>query len=322
MHRDIHTLLFAIFCSCLFALSACAPKPLPRVEIPHDSSVSLTIARASQRLRIQVLECAARESSCPPGHPVERVAVAVQTSQGNHELGLTGEGGWLELPLSELDPLFPLETTGKTQLASLIVSGQGVAEIPVGSIVHRHEIVATTIGEAETVLGLSQEDLEGDWWFYSQELLGRMLELQLRGEANAELTQLATRLHKRIANSKQATWFGARWWNNVKDVLDRIFASGDDADIPDGLQERAKSGDPRASEDLDQSLEWLPQACNVTVIGTTVAAQIALAGQPALAVALIGAVIGSEIRKWMVDACCNIASDTLSSGQSPVCSSM
>jgi hypothetical protein len=319
MHRETHTLLFATFC---MWLSACAPQPLPRVEIPRDSRISLTIARASQRLRIQVLACAARDSECTQGHPVERVAVAVQTPQGNHELGLTGDNGWLELPLSQLDPLFPIETTSKSQLASLIVSGQGVAEIPVGSIVHRHEIAATTISEAETVLGLSQQELEGDWWYYSQELLGRMLELQLRGEANAELVQLATRLHKRLANSQQATWFGARWWNSVKDVLDRIFASGDDADVPDGLQERAHSGDPRASEDLEQSLEWLPEACNVTVIGTGVAAQIALGGQPALAVALIGAVIGSEIRKWMVDACCNIASDTLSGARSPVCSAL
>ena len=289
-------------------LGACATwNNAPPSKLAADSRVSMIVKRATGRLYLQVLvgdPCiGGSESPCPPGKPIEGLAIAVQTSKGPHALGVTSPEGELELAFSELDPVFAGEEVAKDQYAPLLVEGRSVAELPIGEIVHRRETLESAIEECDAALANPQLDDH-----YAQSLLGRMLDLQLLGIADARLEERMSRLYKRLREKPSSWWSPQRVLDDTRQL---IAGLGGEKSVPEEVKRdvTTEHADERLEpESFSWALERLPQMCKISVVGGAIVAQVAVAGTPGLVLAVVGAAVGNVFSDWLVDTCCKEAS--------------
>lgn len=292
-----------------FCLSACATwNSPPPSKLAAESRVSMIVKRATGRLFLQVLvgdPCTGGgESPCPPGKPVEGLAIAVQTSRGPHALGVTSAEGELDLAFSDLDPIFAGEEVTKDQRAPLLVEGRSVAELPIAEIVHRHEILSSAIEECDAALANPQLDDH-----YAQSLLGRMLDLQLLGIADARLEERITRLYQRLREKPSDWWSPQRVLDDTRAL---IAGLGRENSVPsevkrDVTTEHADEG--LEPESFSWALERLPQMCKISVVGGAIFAQVAVSGAPGIVLAVVGATLGKIFSDWLVETCCKQASE-------------
>jgi hypothetical protein len=291
-------------------LSACATwnNHTPPSKLAADSRIAMTVKRATGRLYLQVLvgdPCTGgSESPCPAGEPVEGLTLAVQTSQGPRELGVTSPEGELDLPFSALDPIFAGEEVAKDQRAPLLVEGRSVAELPIGEIVHRHEILESAIEECDAALSNPQLDDH-----YAQSLLGRMLDLQLLGIADARLEARTSRLYRRLRDKPSDWWSPQRVLDDTRQL---IAGLGRETGLPMEVERdvTTEHADERLEpESFSWALERLPQLCKVSVVGGAIVAQVAVVGTPGLVLAVLGAAVGNVFSDWLVDTCCKQASE-------------
>jgi hypothetical protein len=267
----------------------------------------MTVKRVTGRLYLQVLvgdPCTGGgESPCAPGKPIEGLAIAVQTSQGPRALGVTSSDGELDLAFSELEPLFASEDVAKDDHAPLLVEDRSVAELPIGEIVHRREILASALEECDAALANPQLDDH-----YAQTLLGRMLDLQLLGIADARLEERTSRLYKRLREKPSDWWAPQRVLSDTREL---IAGSGSDKSVPDEVKRDVTSehADERIEpESFSWAIERLPQMCKISVVGGAIVAQVAVAGAPGVVLAVVGAALGNIFSDWLVDTCCKEAS--------------
>lgn len=283
-----------------FCLSACATlKSAPPSKLAADSRVSMTVKRAAGRLYLQVLvgdPCSGgSESPCPPGKPIEGLAIAVKTNDGPHVLGTTSQEGELDLAFADLEPLFVNEELTKEDHAPLLVEGRSVAELPIGEIVHRREILESAIEECDAALANPQLDDH-----YAQTLLGRMLDLQLLGIADARLEERTSRIYKRLREKP------SEWWSPAREL-----SAGSADHMPEQVKRDVTSehADERIEpESFSWAIERLPQMCKISVVGGSIVAQVAIAGAPGVVLAVVGAAVGNVFTDWLVDTCCKEAS--------------
>jgi hypothetical protein len=297
-------------CSLLvaFCLSACATlNSTPPSKLAADSRVSVIVKRATGRLYLQVLvgdPCTGGgESPCPPGKPIEGLAIAVQTGEGPRALGVTSTEGELDLAFSDLEPIFAGEDVAKDQHAPLLVEGRSVAELPIGEIVHRRETLASAIEECDAALANPQLDDH-----YAQSLLGRMLDLQLLGIADARLEARMSRLYKRLREKPSSWWSPQRVLDDTREL---IAGLGAEKSVPEEVKRdvTTEHADERLEpESFSWALERLPQMCKISVVGGAIVAQVAVAGAPGLVLAVVGAAVGNIFSDWLVDTCCKEAS--------------
>jgi hypothetical protein len=262
----------------------------------------MTVKRASGRLYLQVLvgdACTGgSESPCPPGKPIEGLTIAVQTREGPRALGTTSQEGELDLAFSELEPLFASEELANDAYAPLLVEGRSVAELPIGEIVHRREILESAIEECDAALANPQLDDH-----YAQKLIGQNLDLQLLGIADARLEQRTSRLYKRLRD-KPSTW----WSPELSGARERI---AHDQSVPEAIKRDAAAADGDNRLDTDSfswAVERLPELCKISVVGGAIVAQVAVAGTPSILLTVVGAAVGNIFSDWLVETCCKEAS--------------
>jgi hypothetical protein len=287
---------------CLGGCAIWHENTAPTSKLAVDSRVSMTVKRAPGRLYLQVLVAdpctGGGESPCAPGKPIEGLAIAVQTSDGPRELGVTSAQGELDLAFSEFEPLFAREDVAKDDHAPLLVEGRSVAELPIGEIVQRREILASALEECDAALANPQLDDH-----YAQTLLGRMLDLQLLGIADARLEERMSRLYKRLREKP------SEWWSPQRVLVGAGF--GDGTSMPDEVKRDLTSehADERIEpESFSWAVERLPQMCKISVVGGAIVAQVAVAGTPGLVLPVVGAAVGNIFSDWLVDTCCKEAS--------------
>ena len=290
-----------------FCLSACATtNQVPPSKLSPDSRVSVIVKRATGRLFLQVLvgdACTGGgETPCPPGRAIEGLAIAVQTQRGPRPLGVTSAEGELDLAFAELDPIFADEEVAKDQHAPLLVEGRSVAELPIGEIVHRREILDSAIEECDAALANPQLDDH-----YAQTLLGRMLDLQLLGIADARLEERTRRLYQRLREKPSDWWSPSRVLDDTREL---IAGLGREQSVPDDVKRdvATEHADERLEpESFSWALEKLPQMCKISVVGGAIVAQVAVSGPAGIVLAVVGAAVGNVFSDWLVETCCKEA---------------
>jgi hypothetical protein len=254
---------------------------------------------------------AADEGPCPEGKPVSQLAVSVRTPVGDQELGKTWTDGALDVPFSQLDSLFPGQAVAKHQAAPLLVEGRVVSELPIAEIFRG--IIESAIKECDSAL--ADPDLQSD---YAQDLLGRMLDLQLLGLSDDRLTDLTIQLSVRVRERPSAMWSTPRKPNGRADPLELSEHA-----VPEDVQRQIWHGG--ADETIPPStfrwaLEWLPTVCKVTVKGGAIVGQVILTGAPGAALAILDATVGDVYSGWMIKSCCRRLSAVLGAAKPPECS--
>ena len=290
----------------VLCLSACATwHRTPDSKLAADSRVSMTVKRAAGRLYLRVLVAApcTPDGACAAGTPIEGLSVSVQTADGPRELGATSQTGELTLAFTALEPVFAREEIAHDAYAPLLVEGRSVAELPIGEIVHRRKILESAIEECDAALANPRLDDH-----YAQALLGRMLDLQLLGIADARLEERTSRLYKRLREKPSDWWSPQRVLSDTREL---IASLGRDQTIPDDVRRDVTSehADERIEpESFSWALERLPQMCNISVVGGAIVAQVAVSGAPGVVLAIVGAAVGNLFSDWLVETCCKEAS--------------
>lgn len=267
--------------------------------------MSVIVKRATGRLFLQVLvgDPCSGSDPCPAGKPVEGLAVGVMTQAGPHPLGVTSADGELDLAFAELDPIFANEDVAKDQYAPLLVEGRSVAELPIGEILHRRAILESAIEECDAALANPQLDDH-----YAQSLLGRMMDLQLLGIADARLEERTRRLYQRLREKPSDWWSPQRVLDDTRAL---IASLGREHDVPSAVARDVAT--EHADERLEpESFSWalarLPQMCKISVVSGAIVAQVAVSGTPGIVLAVVGAALGNLFSEWLVETCCKEAS--------------
>lgn len=307
------------------ASSACATTGTRGAKLEADSRVAMTITRAPGSLGLHVLvapRCpAADENPCPEGKPTAGLAVAAHTDRGDRELGTTSSDGSLEVPFSELDQLFRGETVPNDQRVSFLVEGRNVSELAIGDIINRQSIVDSAIKECDEAL--ANPELTTAYSDYAQDLLGRMLDLQLLGFSDDALKDRTTRLSERIREKPDSMWSQPKKLSErAADLLASLRESGNEDAVPPEVRRELES--PDADHSMDSSsfrwaLDWLPTVCKVTIKGGAIVGAVAVTGAPGVALAIIDAAVGDTFSDWMIKTCCKKGSAVLGDAEAEKC---
>jgi hypothetical protein len=227
------------------------------------------------------------------------------------DLGQTAEDGHLDVLLSTLDASLHGQPIAEDERAQLLIHDRVVAELPLGEIIHRTRVIEATLAEADSLLADRSPDRD-----YAQELLGRMLDLQMRGIADPRIADRSSRLYEHLHETASIWSVPRRLLDRAKDLLSTLRHSSDDKDVPAEVQRSLeKTADTGTVE--PQSFSWalrmLPTMCKITVRGGAVAAgQLIATGAPGVALAIIAASVGDDLSNWLIKSCCEMASQTLS----------
>ena len=323
--RAVRTNLSAILAA--LAVTACATTSTGPGKLEADSRVAMTITRAPGILSLHVLvapRCPADdENPCPEGKPGEGLAIAIHTDRGDRTLGTTSSDGSLEVPFADLETLFKGEQVGNDQRAALLVEGRNVAELSVGEIINRQKLLASALKECDEAL--ANPNLIPEYSDYAQDLLGRMLDLQLLGLSDDTLKDRTTRLSERIRENPDSMWSQPKKLNErAQQLLADLRASGSESQVPAEVQRELS--DPSADQGMESSsfrwaLDWLPTVCKVTVKGGAIVGAAAVTGVPGVALAVIDAAVGDTFSDWMIKTCCKKGAAALGDAAAEECRS-
>jgi hypothetical protein len=271
------------------ACCACTSWGQPKPKIASDDRVGTLFTLSPGVVRVQLLvaaRCRAVDEQCPAGRPVPGLPVIVRAAIGDKALGTTENDGGFDVPFALLDSLFPNESVGAYQeSAPLLVEGRAVSELPVAEIFRT--VVRTAVEECDEAL--SDPQLQPD---YAQELLGRMLDLQLLGLSDKQLTARIISLSERIRQQPKSMWStpGRGQTDSASDDMRGQIWTG---------------GDPDTSRrELGKALTWLPTLCTISIKGGELAGELLLAGPAGIALNILDATIGDLYSDWMIKSCC------------------
>lgn len=304
--------LFLLFSGCAFWAVPHDPG-----KIASDSRVGVVYKLAPGHVHLQVLvgpPCrAADEGPCPAGKPIPQLAVAAQTPVGVKELGTTWRDGGLDVPFATLDALFPNQALEKYERAPLLVEGRVVSDLPVAEIFRT--LVAAAIDECDAALADPSLQLD-----YAQQLLGRMLDLQLMGLTDDKLVDRTVRLSMRVRERPAAMWSQP---HKLSDRSERLIAglrgTRDEYAVPLDVQ-RQLTQDPAdngAASSMRWALQWLSTVCKVGVKSGEFVGQVMLSGAPGIALAVLDATVGDVYSDWMIKSCCQRLSGVLGAEAPP-----
>ena len=287
-------------------------------------AVTVTVTRGSDLLHLLVVSgerCHAEQpEDCPAGRPVANVDVVLSTAERRHVLGNTSDDGKLDIALLQIAALFEGQNVAAGQQAQLLVHDRVAAELPLGELVNRQRVIEATIAECDDVLADPAPDRD-----YAQQLLARVLDLQLRGSADRRLIDRANRLYSHLRKNESIFAAPKRWFTRAKDALARLRNSGDAEAVPEQVQQDLETTDVSDTDNVDsQSMSWaismLPTMCKITVRGGAVAAgQLVATGAPGVALAIIVGSMGEDLSKWLIHSCCEMASRSIGHADSVNC---
>jgi hypothetical protein len=305
--------------SCATAGSG-APRGPTGVHVETYDTV--TVTRDAQVVHFQVMtgqRCnGAGQLSCAQNEPAADTAIVLRTSTERHLLGSTAQDGRLAVPLSAFDELFRGQTVAADQVAQLLVHDSVAAELPLGEIVNRQSVIDSAISECDQALAAPSPDRD-----YVQLLLGRLLDLQMRGIADPRIADRTSRLYERLRQSDSLFAAPRRWLGRAQELLAHLRSSGDEQAVPTQVQNTIDTTDTSKTVE-PHSFKWalsvLPTMCKITVRGgAVVAGQMIATGAPGVALAIIAASVGDDLSDWLVKSCCDMASRSISGSASPNC---
>lgn len=317
--RDLRCLCILLWLA--LWMGGCASWAVASDKLPRDSRIGVTVTRFGGRFQIRVLvapRCPpVDEGPCPEGKPMSDLTLAVRTPTGDRVLGKTWVDGTLVVSFTQIEALFAGEATiDKDKSAPLLVEGRSVADLPVGELGSRRRIIEAAILECDQAL--ADPNLQAD---YAQQLLGRMLDLQLLGLADDRLSERTTRLAERVRAERSSMWSAPKPMSE-RGVTSGMRATGAWQRVPSEVRRELARQDPDdgfASASFRWALESLPTLCKITVKGGELLAQVVVTGAPAIALAIIEASVGEVYGDWMVDTCCQKGSELLGADQPPQC---
>ncbi|MEY4578118.1 MAG: hypothetical protein RL701_2821 [Pseudomonadota bacterium] len=319
-----------VLAACGLFTSACATTGSAGKTTPESlgEAVTVTVTRGADVLRLLVVSgdvCHAhtdeQPDDCPLGRPVAHVDVVMNTAERRDVLGTTSSDGDLEIPLARIAALFKGQNVAGDQQAQLLVHDRVAAELPLGELVNRQRVIEATIAEVDDLLADPAPDRD-----YGQQLLARVLDLQLRGSADRGLIDRANRLYAHLRKNESIFAAPKRWFTRAKEALARLRSSGDAEAVPEQIQQNIETTQVRDTETVDaQSVSWaismLPTMCKITVRGGAVAAgQLIATGAPGVALAIIVGSMGEDLSKWLIRSCCEMASRSTGHAESVDCS--
>lgn len=323
MRGSIHSPnMRATLLAAVLSLSACATANSRTYD-------TLTVTRAAEVLHLLVVtgeHCEdSREATpeqpvkCADTNPAANVEVVLQGGDGQRTtLGSTSPDGRLEVPLTRFDALFQGQSIAADARAQLLVHDKVAAELPLGEIVNRQSVVDSAIAECDRLLEDAAPDRD-----YAQQLIARLLDLQMRGIADLRIADRASKLYEHLKATESIWSAPARWFNEAKELLARLRGSGDEQAVPQHVKENIEqTGSKVESQSFQWALGMLPAMCKITVRGgAVVAGQMIATGAPGVALAIIAASVGDDLSNWLINSCCQMASKSISrqDGQTTSC---
>ncbi|MET0390923.1 MAG: hypothetical protein ABW321_33425 [Polyangiales bacterium] len=286
---------------------------------PSDDIV--TVTRDAQVVHLDVTtaeSCPPRQTTCVSHRPVADAEIVLRTRDGERVLGRTSSIGRLDVSLAELDAQFSGRKLPPDERAQVLLHDHVAAELPLGEILDRKRVIDATLAEADRLLEDSSPDRD-----YGQQLLVRLLDLQMRGIADPRISERSERLYEHLRENESFFAAPQRWFNKAKELVARLRSSGDDAEVPEpvkhDLEQTVDTGKVESGS-FAWAISKLPTMCKITVRGgAVVAAQFIAAGAPGVALAIIAASVGDDLSNWLIHSCCEMARKSLEDAPATTC---
>lgn len=214
-------------------------------------------------------------------------------------IGTTSETGEFTLPLSQLDRLFADTRVEPQATAQVLVHGLKVAELPLGEIANRKELVDATLTASNQALAMPDTPRER-----LETLLAEIMSLRQQGIDDPRLLDGARLLHERLqqpASVVPATETATATTTATAITTDPVSVS--------------------SSQDFDRAFDALPSMCKITIQGGAIVVGALVPESIAVGFMLgaISATIGDDLTQWLTNRCCEMAASSVLHAESTVC---
>jgi len=225
-----------------------------------------------------------------PMLPAAALDIGVSAGPRLHVLGRTSQTGDLEVRLSTLDVLFADPPVALNALGQVLVHGVKGAEIPLGEILHRGELIEATLTRVDRAIADAETPRE-----LLAQRLAELLDLQLQGADDARIATRMQLLYMRMSSNATP---GA------------TPPSAGAPPTPPELQ----------PDMLDQIQSAIPTLCKITISGgEAIIGQLTPLGPAGLALSFMVNYLDDSLTQWLTNRCCVMASGSLSDAETTDC---